>query len=387
MRGRIKGERAFRRFVADMTAWLAARHVEVEDVNLVLAGARGVEEVVLQLDGDGGRVGLPDGVAADHDDGRRIVELRPVLQHLAADRPPREPPAVAPARPRPARARRRRRVPARARGRRRRGGPRDVRAGRLPARAGRGRLRPPRAPTTCARSTSGSSPAAAASRWSAAPSPTTAAPARWSTTWSPGAGPRCRPRPGLAVYVRGDERPARRRARLRRRRADGELGCSMSSDYDVIVLGGGSPGEHCAGALAEGGLRVARRRARAGRGRVLLLGVHPVQDAAAPGRGGARRARGGGDRARSTSRPRWPGATSWSRTTPTPGRSAGWPDTGIDLLRGTGRLAGPGAVEVDGVRHTAEHVVLANGADPFVPAGPGPARARRRLDEPRGRPA
>jgi dihydrolipoamide dehydrogenase len=46
-------------------------------------------------------------------------------------------------------------------------------------------------------------------------------------------------------------------------------------------------------------------------------------------------------------------------------------DHGIDLVRGTGRLAGTGAVEVDGARYTAEHVVVATGSDPIVPPIPG----------------
>ena len=45
-------------------------------------------------------------------------------------------------------------------------------------------------------------------------------------------------------------------------------------------------------------------------------------------------------------------------------------DRGIALLRGEGRLAGTGVVEVGGAAHTADHVVVATGADPFVPPVP-----------------
>ncbi len=46
-------------------------------------------------------------------------------------------------------------------------------------------------------------------------------------------------------------------------------------------------------------------------------------------------------------------------------------DRGITLLRGQGVLAGTGAVDVDGVRCTADQVILANGADRVVPPVPG----------------
>src|ERR687897_658982 len=55
---------------------------------------------------------------------------------------------------------------------------------------------------------------------------------------------------------------------------------------------------------------------------------------------------------------------------PTPARRVGWGGRASRWC-GTGGLAGPGVVEVDGVRHTAEHVVLANGSDPIVPPIPG----------------
>jgi hypothetical protein len=76
VRGRIKGEGAFRHFVTEMTSWLAERQAKVENVNFLITDHRGVEEAVLHLDGGGGRVGLPLALAADRDEDRRVVELR-----------------------------------------------------------------------------------------------------------------------------------------------------------------------------------------------------------------------------------------------------------------------------------------------------------------------
>ncbi len=70
-------------------------------------------------------------------------------------------------------------------------------------------------------------------------------------------------------------------------------------------------------------------------------------------------------------RRRWRGATSWSPNHTDAGQERWLAENGIDLLRGRGRLAGTGVVEVDGVAHTSEHVVVANGADPVVPPVPG----------------
>jgi SnoaL-like domain len=76
IRGRVKGVAAFERFVRDTNAWLVERNVTLENVNFVITPRRGVEEVVLHLDGDHGRVALPLSLAADRDEDGRILELR-----------------------------------------------------------------------------------------------------------------------------------------------------------------------------------------------------------------------------------------------------------------------------------------------------------------------
>jgi pyruvate/2-oxoglutarate dehydrogenase complex dihydrolipoamide dehydrogenase (E3) component len=141
--------------------------------------------------------------------------------------------------------------------------------------------------------------------------------------------------------------------------------------FDAIVLGTGPSGEVCAGELADGGLKVATVERELVSGECSFWACIPSKTLLRPGEALEAAREAPGAREAVTGKLDAGQALEWRNFIVSDWDDSGqlpWlEEKGIELIRGDGRLTGPGKLEVDGTTHEAQHIVIATGSDPVIP--------------------
>jgi pyruvate/2-oxoglutarate dehydrogenase complex dihydrolipoamide dehydrogenase (E3) component len=145
----------------------------------------------------------------------------------------------------------------------------------------------------------------------------------------------------------------------------------VADRYDAVVIGAGPAGEVCAGELSDGGMKVAIVERELVAGECSYWACIPTKTLLRPGEAVWQAREAPGAKEAVTGSIDVKAAFEWRNF-----MTSDWDDTGqvkwlddmkIDLVRGEGKLDGPGRVVVGDRTLEADHVVLATGSAPAIP--------------------